>query len=285
METGLLLSEAFLANHPTEAARTVEGRPVPEIAAFVSECAPERLARVVASMDPTVAAAALGEVDAGVAASLVEALPAGAASVLLRRLAADARGAILGRLSPRAGARIRTLLRHPTGSAGALLDPAVLTAPPDLTVRETLHRVRVAGAHVHHYLFVVDRRGSLLGVVSLRELLAAGPGALLGAVAHRTVATLPATADRDAILAHPSWNDLHALPVVDAGGRFLGIVRHETLRRLESEAPAKPLGTAAVAGALDFGELAWTGGAVLLGELLATRGPPPRRTARGEAGE
>ena len=274
METDRLVSEAFLEHHPIEAARTVEACPLAAVAAFLAEAAPDDLAPVVAAMDPTVAAHAVGEMDAGVAATLVEALPAHAASVLLRRLGRDASGPILDRLSPRAGARVRTLLRYPAGSAGALLDPAVLTMPPDLTVREALQRVRDADAHVHYYLFVVDRRGSLLGVVSLRELLGAASDALIGAVAHRTVATLPATADRDVILAHPSWSDLHALPVVDAGGRFLGIVRHETLRQLESEARATPLGSATVAAALDLGEVAWTAGAALLGEVLAAAGAP-----------
>lgn len=285
METDRLVSAAFLAKHPAEAARSLEAHPAPAVAAFLAECDPEHLAAVVAAMDPTVAAAALCEVDAEVAAPLIEVLPADAASVLLRRLAPADRGAILDRLSPRTAARVRELLRYPPGCAGALLDPAVLTVPPDLAVREVLQRVREADVHVHHYLFVVDRRGSLLGVVSLCELLAAAPDALVGAVACRTVATLPATADRDAIVAHPSWNDLHAVPVVDAGGRLLGILRHETLRRLENEARATPLGGAAAAAALDFGELAWTTGATLLGELAAAFGGPASRSARKETGE
>ena len=283
METDRLVSEAYLEHHPTEAARTVEALPAAAITAFLSECAPDRVAPVVTAMDPTLAARALDEMDAEIAAPLVEALPAHAASVLLRRLPPAVRDSIVGRLSPRAGARLRRLLRYAAGSAGALLDPAVLTLPPDLTIREALQRVRDADAHVHYYLFVVDRRGSLLGVVSLRELLGAASDVLIGAMAHRTVATLPATADREVIVAHPSWSDLHALPVVDAAGRFLGIVRHETLRQLESEAPGTPLGSATVAAALDLGEVAWSAGAALLGEVLASVGTPPRN-ARGEAG-
>ena len=285
MDTERLLSDAYLAHHPAEAARVIEGRPVAEVAAFLCECGPHRLAPVVALMDPAVSAAVLDTVDHGLAARLVAALDAHTASGLLRRLAPTVRGAVLDRLSARAGAPIRTLLRYPPGSAGALLDPAVLTVPPDLSVGDTLKRVRTAAAQVHDYVFVVDRRGLLVGVVSLRELLVASPEVVLGAAARRAVGTLAATADRDAILAHPSWNDLHALPVVDAGGRFLGIVRHETLRRLETEAPATPVGTAAADAALEFGEMAWTGGAALLEELLAVVSPAARRTVRGRTGE
>ena len=285
LEADRLVSAAYFANHPAEAARTLEACPAPAVAAFLSECDPGHVAAVVSAMDPTVAAAALLELDAEVAAPIVEGLPVDAASVLLRRLRSAERSAILDRLSPRTAARVGELLRYPPGSAGALIDPAVLTVAPDLTVQEVLQRVREAGARVHHYLFVVERRGSLLGVMSLRELLSAAPDALAGAIARRNVATLPATADRDAIVAHPSWNDLDAVPVVDAGGRLLGILRHETLRRLENEMRATPLADAAAAAALDFGELAWTAGATLLGELAAAFSGAPPRAARRETGE
>ena len=273
MEADRLLSEAFLANHPTEAARAAETHPPAAIAAFLSDSALDHLAPALAAMDPAVAAAALAEVEAGVAATLVEALPAHGAGALMRRLAPEVRAQILERLPPRAAIRIRTLLRHGPGSAGALLDPAVPTASPDQTVGETLRRVRDRGAEAHDgYLFVVARDGALLGAIGPRELLTAGPEAVVGALARRAVAALPATADRGAILAHPARHDPRGLALVDAEGRFLGVVRPETLRRLESEARATPLGTAAVDAAIDLGELAWAGGAALVGELLAARG-------------
>ena len=285
METDRVLSEAFVAQHPAEAARAMEGHSVGEVAAFLSESVPEHVAPVVAAMDPTLAAAALGEIEDGVAAPVVEALPAAAAGRLLRRLPPKVRGAIVERMTPRNRRRMESSLRYPPGSAGALLDPAVLTVAPDLTVDTALARVRGADSGVHYYLFVVDRHGMLAGVVSLHELLAAPADALVGAIARRAVATLAATADRAAIVAHPSWQELHTLPVVDAAGRFLGRVRPETLRRLESEESATPLGTAATAGALDFGELAWTLGAAVIGELFDAVSPAASRTAHRQAGE
>ena len=273
MEVDRLLSEAFVASHPTEAARAAETHPPAVIAAFLSDSARDPLIPALAAMDPAVAAAALAEVEAAVAAGFFEALPAHSARTLMRRLAPEARTRVLERLAPRAAVRVRTLLRHAPGSAGALLDPAVPTASPDRTVGETLRRVRDGDGDAHDgYLFVVARDGALRGAVGPRELLTAGPEALVGALARRAVAAVPATADRDTILAHPARNAPHGLPVVDAEGRFLGVVRPETVRRLKSAARATPLGTAAVDAAIDLGELAWAGGAALVGELLAALG-------------
>ncbi|MXW36071.1 MAG: CBS domain-containing protein, partial [Chloroflexi bacterium] len=202
------------------------------------------------------------------------------AGVLLRRAEAPSRSAILKQLPSRAASRLGGLLQYPEGSAGALLDPSVRTAPPDLTAQVMLDRLRAAGGTVHSYLYVVDRRGVLMGVMTLRELIGAAPDALLGAVAKHRIATLPATAGRAAIVTHPAWRDLRALPVVDSEGRFLGIVRHETVHELLSGAAARGLAPAATGVALEIGELVWDEGASLLEDLfeaLYDAPEPPRR--------
>ena len=268
VEADRQLAEAFFDHHPAEAARALEEAPPAEIAALLSEMDSARVAPVAAAMDQAVAAAALDLMEPPVAAGIVAAMQPRAAGVVLRRAAVPARAAILKQLPTRTASRLGVLLQYPEGSAGALLDPSVQTAPPDLTVQAMLDRLHAAGGTGHSYLYVVDRRGVLTGVMSLEELIAAPPDALLGAMATRRIATLAATAGRAAIVTHPAWRDLRALPVVDREGRFLGVVRHETVRELESGASARGLEPAATGLALDIGELAWTEGAALAEELV-----------------
>ena len=268
METDRQLADAFFEHHPTEAARAMETAPPVEIGALLSELDSVRVAPVITAMEPAAAAAALATIDPPAAARIVDAMPGRAASVLLRRAAPAARSEILERLSSRTAKRLARLLEYPEGSAGALLDPSVLTAPPDLTVQETLDRLRTTGGEAYFYLYVVDRRGILIGVVTLRELLVAAPDAVIGAITKRQVATLAATAGRDAIVTHPAWREFRALPVVDREGHFLGMVRHATVHELESGATARTLGPALTGVALDIGELLWTEGAALAGEVF-----------------
>ena len=277
MESDRRLTDAFFEHHPTEAARVLETAAPIEIGALLSEMDGTRAAPVVAAMDPAVAATVLGALDPPVAARLVEALPARTAGILLRRAAPATRSAILGQLPSRDASRLGRLLQYPDGSAGALLDPSVRTAPPDVTAREMLDRLHTTGGTVHFYLYVVDRRGLLVGVVTLGELIGAPPDALLGAIARRRIATLPATAGPAAIVTHPAWRDVRALPVVDREGRFLGIVRQETVRELESGASARALEPLATGLALDVGELAWTEGAALVGDLIDALSDASRR--------
>ncbi|MCY4602176.1 MAG: CBS domain-containing protein [Acidobacteria bacterium] len=273
MEVDRILADAFLAGHPAEAAREIECHPLPAIVAFLSDCSPDELARVVPAMDPALAAASLAAIDADHATGILAALPAAAASVVLRRVNADLRGPILERMQPAAAARIRMRLQYPADTAGALLDPAVLTAPPDLTVADALQRLGRADLRAHSYLFVVDADGVLAGVIGLGELLNAARDARVGAIARRELEVMHASAGRDAILTHPSWLDLQTPPVVDASGRLLGVMRYAMVRTLAAES-SQGLGTSVAAAALEIGELAWEAGSDMAGELGAAFAAP-----------
>ena len=76
---------------------------------------------------------------------------------------------------------------------------------------------------------------------------------------HPNVARLSARAPHSEILVHPRWRDLHALPVVDDDGTFVGALRYRTLRRLEEEAAAEQKRRHPVTLALGLSELYWTG--------------------------
>lgn len=279
METDRVLADAFLAHHPAEAAREIERHPLPAIGAFLCDCSPDDLARVVSAMDPAAAAAALEAIDLDHAVGIAAALSSPAASVLLRRVGANRRDAVLERMPPRAAARIRPRLRYPSGSAGALLDPGVLTAAPDQTVAEARERLQRADARSQSCLFVVDADGVLHGVVGFGELLTAARGARLDAIARRRFEAIRATADGQTLLTHPAWHDLHTPPVVDAAGRLLGVMRHAALHALAAES-GRSAGPPLAATALALGELAWLAGIDIAGEMASALTPTPASRGR-----
>jgi magnesium transporter len=153
---------------------------------------------------------------------------------------------------------LHRLLAHPEGTAGGLMDSLVLALPDDVEAEGAVERVRQSPQRALAYLYVVDRAGRLSGVTSLHELMAAPAEKRLAEVMHTPVMRLRADDDRRAILVHPGWNEYHALPVVDVEGRFLGAVRYETLRRLETEGE-QDRGERAVSVAVSLGELYWLG--------------------------
>jgi hypothetical protein len=63
----------------------------------------------------------------------------------------------------------------------------------------------------------------------------AAPDATVSSIMVKNLEKLSSAASRLAIVTHPGWQRVHALPVVDARGTFLGAIRYKTARRLERE--------------------------------------------------
>ena len=113
------------------------------------------------------------------------------------------------------------------------MDPSVPTAFEQESVRQVLARLQRNPTHALYYLYVIADDQRLVGVVNMRELMGARPDASLASVCTRHVAAIAASATWQTIVEHPAWSSVHALPVVDRAGQFVGVLRYETARALE----------------------------------------------------
>src|SRR5262249_26746559 len=70
--------------------------------------------------------------------------------------------------------------RYPKNSVGRLMDPALAVFPPELSVGETIERLReLVKRRFITYGWVVDTEGKLVGVLVMRDLLFAEVGTRL----------------------------------------------------------------------------------------------------------
>jgi hypothetical protein len=83
------------------------------------------------------------------------------------------------------------------------------------------------------------------------------------------VAQLQARAGVGAILAHPAWRELHALPVVDEGGLLVGVLRREVYEELR-ERPTEPGTSSSTNVGLALAELFWGMSASLVDQIGAS---------------
>ena len=229
------LARAFLEDHPREAALAMERMTPAERAAVVRE-APEEASAALSEMVASSAAECLAVLSPDEAAPVLDRLPPDVAVALLRRMPADTASGLIGGLPTAKQEPLRRGLRYPDGTAGAVMDPLVLAVPDDIPVAEARLRLRREVRGLLYYIYVVDRRGVLVGVLDIPELMRARARDTLAAVMHSPVSHVPAWTPADAVRAHPAWRSFHALPVTDEAGRFAGAIRYQTLRRLEHEA-------------------------------------------------
>ncbi len=265
------LAVELAEQYPDEAAASLESQPAPEAAAFVQSLPDEIAAGVLQRTTAHPAASILALLPSEGAASIVALLPVDVAAGYLRRLAAEPRDAILAELERPRQRSLRSLLRFPEKTAGALMDPEVLALPIDLTVAEAIDRVRKAAQHARYNVYVVDREDRLVGVFNLRELLSAKPRQPIAEVMHRDVLRISAESGLRAVIEHPGWREVHAIPVVDAQGTYLGALRYRTLRRLEAE--RAPAASATDMTVQSLGELFQAGLSGALEAFAATQPP------------
>jgi magnesium transporter len=283
-ETEWCLTRAFLEAHPGDAAVLLERLPAAEAAPVLASIEPADAAEVLRRMAAPNGAECLRRMTPQQASPLLGVLPFDRAAALLRRVEPELRESFLAAAPPDVRRPLARLLEYPEGTAGALMDPQVLCCPEDILVGEALARARHTPAHFFDYLYVVDRVQKLVGVLNVRELMLAAPKATLGAVMHTDVARLPARADRAAILAHPGWRAVHALPVVDDAGLFIGAIRYLTLRRLEEDTLEAGDAERGLATLLSLSELCWIGLSGVLTGLATSFGTGLGGSARSPAG-
>ncbi|MGH7254333.1 MAG: magnesium transporter MgtE N-terminal domain-containing protein [Nitrospirales bacterium] len=227
---------AFLHAHPVEVARRLETLPPEDACAILSPLPPPMVAAVMEYLLPASAAAIAQQLPRDHAVEVITALSSPSSLGVLRHLDRPLQDEFLDRLEPALGASLRLALKYPERTGGALADPRVLTLPPDITVADALSRVARDSRRATYYLYVIDRQTKLVGVVTIKELLAADPKRPVASVMNEQVATLSANAGADELRQHPQWGVHHTMPVVDGQRRFLGALRYQTVRRIEEEA-------------------------------------------------
>lgn len=270
MNAGLELVQHYAASYPDEVARHVERLERAEVVAVLSALAPETVAPLLPHVAPGLAARSVGDLPGETAAAVVALMPADQVAAVLRRLD-EATSARIVEALPAAQARsVAALLAYGPATAGGVMDPDVLTVPVAATVADARALLERSPEHLYYYVFAVDAEGRLAGVFDLAELMQADPAASLRAIVTPSVTWLSADAPLESVFAHPGWRLLDAMPVVDAGGRFLGVVRHRHMRRLQEQNAPAGGDDQAVRAVMALGEIYWLGLCGLLQGIAST---------------
>ena len=260
------LAQAYLAEHPEEAARLVERADAADAAAVLTALAPKVAAQVFAAIGPTPGSGCAAALSNDAFAAIVGELPLPSAAAAVRRLDRSRYEPVLALLDDERGTQLRRLLAYPENSAGALADPLVLALAEDITVADAQRRLRRSRRHLYFYLYILSREGTLVGALNVAELMAARLKDTLASVMRRDVVRLDAHTDLATVAMHPAWRDFDALPVIDGDGRFVGAIRHKTVRQMSGEDRRPMMDTI-----VELSELYWVGLAAILRSLTPSR--------------
>jgi magnesium transporter len=230
-----VLNRRFFTDYPLDAARKIEELAPAGIVPVLSRQPVQILAPVWRRLLPATAASLLAKFPAELADRLVAELQPSEAARILAQMPDDDRQALLARLDPAISADLETIFSYPPGTAGRMMNPAIVTFRREMTVGQALRRLRERGMLTARSLFLVDEDHRLVGKVSLQEVVLATTDTVLGSLERPITKVVRPVAPLEEVSAAFETYRLLDLPVVDLEGVFLGAVTHEDLAQSVQE--------------------------------------------------
>lgn len=220
------LLHSFVDLHPEDAARSIESLD-PGEAGRLFETLPEAVAaRLAERLNPHIVGPIFERLDPEHALRLLTSISPRPASAIVHHLSDSVRTDMLEKLPAQTSRQLRELSAYPPETAGAMMEPRVVSFSIDLTVEEATSAIRRARKEGLHYLYVTKRDGALAGVLTMRDLLLSMPNAKIEPLVKRNVLAIPETMPSEEVVALMRDRKFLALPVVDLDGRLLGVVKH-----------------------------------------------------------
>jgi len=233
----------------------LEGGNLDALQSFISQYQPYDLAdmfnqldkqnqlRLISSLPTTLGAEVLEYVEPDLQYRILGQLEKEKTALLLNEMSSDMVADLLLALHPHQAERLMTylstdyqekisnLMNFPPDSAGSLVTIDYISARSSWTVDQTLQHIRKVGhdAEIVSYIYVVDPRGKLSGIISLKEAILANPSARIEDIMRADIISVPAQMDQQEVASLLSKYDLIAIPVVTLDNRIIGIITVDDL--------------------------------------------------------
>ncbi len=172
-------------------------------------------------------------------AEILRSLEKERAKFILQSLASDDAADLIGELSTEDAQKMMELidqeelpvdfgdlLKYPEDTAGGIMTTEFISLPADIPVEDAIARLREIApeAETIYYVYVVDENNRLIGVISLRDLIASSDGTIIKSIMRHNVISVNAELDQEEVARMVSKYDLLAVPVIDDQARLLGII-------------------------------------------------------------
>lgn len=189
------------------------------------EKSPKIAMETVSELGPEKGAELLAMRSAEDIARLMQEIPSDDAAALVDQLPDELSASVLELIKPKPGGGVTELLEYEEQTAGRLMNPNVFALSEDLTAGEAITALQTSrDVEMVFYLYVVDTRRHLVGVVSLRRLLLVGPDTPLKRIMTSEVYSARVDTDQEEVAKQVASYNLLALPIVDPENKLVGLI-------------------------------------------------------------
>jgi magnesium transporter len=199
-----------------------------DLAELLDESSPETISRLIALTDQERQADLIEAFDLSDQVDIILRTEPERGARIIEKMAHDDRADLVSSLPEKAQTRllelvepneradINRLMSFPEDSAGSIMTTDYATISADMTVEQAIEKLRsiASDAETIFYVYVLDKRGCLLGIVSLRYLIFSEPKKKIREIMYSdNIATVRPDTDREEVADIISKYDLLAMPV------------------------------------------------------------------------
>ena len=216
--------------HPADLAQLFSELPDKDRhAAFslLAERNPKLAMEGLSELGPEAGAALLSDRSAEDIVRLTQDLPTDDAAALIDYLPEELSTAVLELIQkrPAGGGDVGELLEYKEQTAGRIMNPKVFALSEDMTAGEAIAALQGSrDVEMVFYLYVIDARRHLVGMVSLRRLLLVPPATPLKRIMTTDLISVRADMDQEEVARQVASYNLLAIPVVDEENKLVGII-------------------------------------------------------------
>jgi magnesium transporter len=217
-------------SYPVEVARLLSALGGSEraqsFAIMLEECDLAHTAEVLSEMTTDDSIELLETLDPARIAAIFSEMADDDATLLASRLSGPLASQALARMEAEPAADVRELLEHEERTAGRIMTRDFFSLEEDVTVAEAIAALQRRSEEFEMvlYVYVIDRRDHLVGVVSLRQLLTTPPSTQLKRIMAANVISAKTTTDQEEVARLVAEYNLLAIPIVDDEDKLVGIV-------------------------------------------------------------
>ncbi len=223
----LRVSESRLARlHPSELADIISDLSTADALRVIGQLDDETAADAIEHLEPEMQRAIIADIGTARAADIIEEMDSDDAADLLNELPEAQQDLLFAEMDTETAGELRELTAFDDDEAGGLMTTDYVWIYGFRSVAATIEKIREIAPESEfiYYLYVLDAEHRLQGVLSLRTLLLARPGATIESVMQREVIHVAPHTHTDEVAAAIARYDLLALPVTDDDGTMRGIV-------------------------------------------------------------
>jgi magnesium transporter len=215
--------------HPADLAQLFSELPEKErqsAFSFLAERHSRLAMEALSELGPEAGAALLADRSAEEIVKLTQELPSDDAAAIIDYLPDELSAAVLELLQQKKpGGEVGELLEYPEQTAGRIMNPKVFALAEDMTAGEAISALQGSrDVEMVFYLYVIDSRRHLVGVVSLRRLLLVPPATPLKRIMTTDLISVRADMDQEEVARQVASYNLLAIPVVDEENKLVGII-------------------------------------------------------------